>query len=539
MYASPAALNDDLERTSDSGAPTGRHKRSSTAMPTSGSDQRAALIAVAPFVPSVAACLTVVAYLRHLHAANAPIPDAFTTFHEIIEHPLPAGIINLAVAWFVLWFVYRALDLTHVSRANAASYSALLDRLESVEARRRRLQDRLQSPQQVHDERSCNDCLLKQAAWEEINEHVRAIRSELKRTGPQWVMGTGYVVLWKRILTAEEALIQVEPLEAVIAGAHYDELRCRGSAISYSCDLQERVELAARFLRSLQTMSCQAHAGRAAPVRAAEPPGPVNGTAAIVSASTEQVAGNGAETLSETSSGAHRLLRRLRKLLRGPKTLSETRAVIGSSRTDVEVPLDSVKLPRSDAEARATLRRVRRSINQFRSDRWAGLVRARNQLMMATGLTGLALYAAVWLAIMMAERFEWRDGRDPTEVIAYAAVFFLIGGTIGLFNQCYRDSKAPSAVDDYGLTLARLMTTPLISGLAAVCGVVLILTATTGIGEFARLERFAFNVIAAATFGLTPTILLERLSRQAEQFKAEIRTSEAAESTKQAGATPD
>ena len=187
--------------------------------------------------------------------------------------------------------------------------------------------------------------------------------------------------------------------------------------------------------------------------------------------------------------------------------------------------------PRSEAEARATLRRVRRSINQFRSDRWAGLVRARNQLMVATGFTGCALYAAVWLAIVTDGRFESRDGREMPEVLAYAAAFFLIGGTIGLFNQCYRDSKAPSAVDDYGLALARLMTTPLISGLAAVCGVVLISTATTGIGEFAGPERFAFNVIAAATFGLTPTILLDRLARQAEQFKAEIRTSEAAEST--------
>ena len=504
MYAPPAALDDDLERASDSGAPTGRHAQSSTPMVTPSSDQRAALIAVAPFVPIVAACLTVGAYLRHLHAAEAPMPGALLqASHEVIEHPLPAGMINVMVAWFLLWLVFRALDLTHVSRANAASYNALLDRLESVEARRRRLQ----APQPVHDRRACNDCLLKQAAWEEVTEHLRAIRSELKRTGPQWVMGTGYIVLWKRILAAEEALIQVEPLEAVIAGAHYDELRCRGSAISYSGDLQERVGLAARFLRSLQTTSCGAHAAQTALVQPAEPRGATNGTAAIVSAAPERAVGDDAETLSVTG------------------------AVVGSSRKAVEAPSESVNGPRSEAEARATLRRVRRSINQFRSDRWAGLVRARNQLMIAAGLTGLALYAAVWLAIMTDAWFESANGREMPEVIAYAAVFFLIGGTIGIFNQCYRDSKAPSAVDDYGLTLARLMTTPLISGLAAVCGVVLISTATTGIGEFAGPARFAFNVIAAATFGLTPTILLDRLAQQAEQFKAEIRTSEAAEST--------
>ncbi len=47
---------------------------------------------------------------------------------------------------------------------------------------------------------------------------------------------------------------------------------------------------------------------------------------------------------------------------------------------------------------------------------------------------------------------------------------------MGLFSRIYRESLTSTAVDDYGLTLARLIATPLLSGLAGVGGVVLFST---------------------------------------------------------------
>lgn len=505
MYAPAAALSDRREREIDSGTATDSSARSPTATVRFGRNWRASVIAVAPFVPSLGTCITIGALLRHLHTPDVPVPEVARPLHYVVETPLVAGIINVLIAWFLLWIVYQVLGLSDVSRANAVSYNALLDRLEGVKARRDQAGELLKAHERVHDEGTCDDCLLRQAAWQEVNEHIKRFESELGRPGPHWATGTGYIALWKRVLTAEEALIQLEPVESVIAGAHYDELRCRGSAISYRDDLQKRVVLAAGFLRSLQTTSWQVLGAPAVRVPVPDP--------------------SGRRTPIEVASAWIR-----RSRLSG--WVRRARLVV------VSVPSDSVKGPRSEAEARTTLRRVRHSINQFRTERWAGLVRARNQLMTTTGLTGLALYAAVWLGIMMLERYG-PEGRDPAEVIAYAALFFLIGGAIGLFNQCYRDTKALTAVDDYGLTPARLMATPLVSGVAAVSGVVLILSATAGLHDFTSPDKLAFNVVAAATFGLTPTILLDRLLQQTEQFKAEIRASEAVETSKQADASPD
>ncbi len=54
-----------------------------------------------------------------------------------------------------------------------------------------------------------------------------------------------------------------------------------------------------------------------------------------------------------------------------------------------------------------------------------------------------------------------------------ASVYYLVGGVVGLFSRLRVDAEANSAVEDYGLAKVRLIATPLISGLAAVSGVVL------------------------------------------------------------------
>jgi len=93
---------------------------------------------------------------------------------------------------------------------------------------------------------------------------------------------------------------------------------------------------------------------------------------------------------------------------------------------------------------------------------------------------------------------------------------------VGLFNQLYLEGSAETATEDYGLATARLLHTPIISGLAALGGVlvipmlsVLVNPSTSGAsGQVAALDlthllnltQQPFSLVLAATFGLSPTI---------------------------------
>ena len=54
------------------------------------------------------------------------------------------------------------------------------------------------------------------------------------------------------------------------------------------------------------------------------------------------------------------------------------------------------------------------------------------------------------------------------------AVLYLVGALAGLLNRLRIESSRSSAVEDFGLHLARLIATPLLSGLAGVAGVYLV-----------------------------------------------------------------
>lgn len=206
---------------------------------------------------------------------------------------------------------------------------------------------------------------------------------------------------------------------------------------------------------------------------------------------------------------------------------------------------DAASLP----EARGGLRRIRKTVNEFRDSRRAGLVRARNNLFGTIIFTAANGYVLLGIALIM--------GAGATQVLA-AAVFYLVGAVVGLFRQLAAAGAADThSEEDYGLATARLIHTPLFSGLAGVGGVVLTLialavtprpatpsnTATAGTqpktaiasNAVPSLEQiFDLNnptaVLIAAIFGLTPSLLMTRLNSNAEKFKVDLRSTEAAES---------
>jgi len=192
----------------------------------------------------------------------------------------------------------------------------------------------------------------------------------------------------------------------------------------------------------------------------------------------------------------------------------------------------------SELGPRAVLVAVRRSIDVFRDQRRAGLVRARNHLLATMAATGLVTYVFLGIAFLM---------QAPVSAIVAFSAFFLTGAVVGLFRQLQAAStRYAVAEDDFGLSYARLMHAPLFSGLAAVAGVMLTALAsqlmlangTTGATSGLRIpsldQVFSLStnqggLVFAAMFGLVPNLFIARLQLRAESYKDDLRSSETAE----------
>ena len=228
------------------------------------------------------------------------------------------------------------------------------------------------------------------------------------------------------------------------------------------------------------------------------------------------------------------------------KQLRQARTFLQS----IAVPAASLATPRptadrepssngvgSEADARAVIRAVRHALNDFRDDRWEGLVRARNLLMGTMILTELFAFALLALAILE---------KAPAAAVAAAIVFFLVGAVVGLFNRLSQQAAAGTTVDDYSLAEVRLLVTPVFSGLAAIAGVVLTGTVTlsglTGLVEPAAsaraavtlpiladifdLDKFRIGLLLAALFGWAPTLVAGRLQQFTDRYKRDIESTE-------------
>lgn len=317
-----------------------------------------------------------------------------------------------------------------------------------------------------------------------------------------WLQQTGYVRRWQRVHRADEAAIMSHSIARVIAEAQFDELRVTGSTI------QNRDELVATVRAAITVLSGYAQVTSAAPV-----------VPAVAAAGASSAAGT---------------------------PMPPPAAPVPP------VPAPAAALPlykRIDERlAREQLRQVRRAINEFRDDCRLGLVRARNQLWRTVTATMVVSYLLVALTI--------RAGAPPSAVMA-AGVFFLAGAVVGLFNKLNLDSTAQTAVEDYGLSTARLVSTPIFSGLAAVGGVLLLplisalvsaqdvpaasppADATSAQASLAAAQvipklQAIFNVVdrpaglvIAAIFGLSPATLISRLQAATDQYKTGLKSSEA------------
>ncbi len=127
-------------------------------------------------------------------------------------------------------------------------------------------------------------------------------------------------------------------------------------------------------------------------------------------------------------------------------------------------------------------------------------------------------------------------------IVLVATVLYLVGVLVGLFGRLQGLGSA-SVEEDFGLDTAHLLAVPILSGIAAVVGVVLvgpllkiedinIGAPSVAAGESAlpaifNLGRNPGALIIAGLFGLTPELLIRYLKSQPDRFAKGLSTTEA------------
>jgi hypothetical protein len=321
-------------------------------------------------------------------------------------------------------------------------------------------------------------------ALREAHNNFADLDSFLYRSpaGLQWVLGIGYINAWGKLHRAEEALIEVEPVEMVIRGALHDKLAIQDSNISSRDELLMKMRQAVKEL--YPAMESRFRTNR---------PG-------------------------EDSEEIHKLKKYLKQI--ADKVGIDLDDDLSDKSTE-----NQVISAEAEARARLTLREVRRTLNEFRDRLWEGLVRARNQLAGTIFVAGLVTHILLTIFILSSIA-------TPNEFLA-AAIFYMVGAVAGLLGRVHRESQISTAVDDYGLSLARLVATPLLSGLAGIGGVFLFSTILAEPNPISIPNIFALNrpdfIIAAAFFGLTPNLLIRGLQERSEKYMSALKSSKGAE----------
>jgi MFS family permease len=448
----------------------------------------ASLLGLSPWMLGLAAATTIGLYILPINAEGHNWWDRWGHHSALLAGVLVALGIGVLVAAL-------KRDITAPEAVNPGVFGELMHFYDDLQARATGYcPPQTASPDLGVAQAQATACTTATVHLAEIARDLGLGEDVAPAPGPRWVLGTGYIDVWKRLHRAEEALFLVQPDVEVATNGLHDEMRLKDSQINNNVDFIDKLRWAVSLFGVTRYLS-------------SPPPAP------LVAA------------------------------------------------TDVN--------PQSQAQARAVLREVRNVINEYRDSRRDGLVRARNNLMWAGLLTGLVAYAILALAVLR--------GVDDDTIVA-AAAFYLVGAAAGLFAQFNSGwDDATATVQDYGLTQARLFYTPLLSGLAAIGGVLIttmlyatlsgpivttvevptptsVTGATAGVAatpqagdetaggettdaipttinlsvphvqDIYSLDEGRFGLVIAAIFGLTPSLLIDRLKSEAEKYKADLQS---------------
>jgi hypothetical protein len=232
----------------------------------------------------------------------------------------------------------------------------------------------------------------------------------------------------------------------------------------------------------------------------------------------------------------------LSKVRRAVSALSALAGHLYLSKEDLASAVSNPPPETADAEltARTVLRVARLTLNEYRDELWAGIVRARNKLLKTHFIAALGTYLLLVLLVL---------DKVDSKVVFAASVFFLFGGLVGFVGRLRDEASTDKGIEDFGLATARLITAPLLSGLAAIFGVMLVGLAHLKIGDLAlgpapasgssfplltqifSLGKNPAGFVAAALFGLTPALLINYLQSQTSKLNQALKSSEASGQT--------
>ena len=401
----------------------------------------AGLIATIILVPLIAALLSAIIYIALPQLPGSKLMTAL------------GGTILTLMGWLLVSIPYRRL--TAVDRANASSYELLLNRLYQLQA----LITTLQAEPKLETKS------VQTISKEEVSNSLNAIYLGLTQKGISWILGTGYVNMWRLMHRVDEALIDIEPIEAVIHDALHDEISLQDATIENKDDLLNKLRRALKILDQ-----------------------------------------GGAVYLNQ-------------QVLQDDQTKPPDHQATPSAKQNTVNPKQNDGLfsntINSATQARSIIREVRFSLHQFRDDRWDMLLRFRTRLMNMILVTGLLLYVLVEFAIIMS---------IGAEMLKAAIILYFVGAIVGLFSRLYDQAKTDTSIDDFRLAAVRLLAAPLYSGLAAIGGVVIVQRAILTNNNVFDLNLT--NILVAAVFGLTPSLFVNALQRQADQYKADLKSTQ-------------
>ncbi len=438
----------------------------------------AALVASYAIVPSIATILTIVFYL----ASNVP------GWQLVVW-----GFTVTGLVWLALSIPLSAL--TSARAANPNNYGL-------IESRLSRLETRFFVLQNTTSEKHLKQ--YQQVALEEAYDNLSKLHHLMYRSTSRlpWVLAMGYVNAWNWLHRTEEALIDIEPIEMVVSGAYHDYMAISNSKMDNSKDLLMNLTGATKKL---------------------DPK-----FASVFVASN--VSSGESERLEEIEQGVNNIEQNVYQIA--------TKLGVQLSESDVQVAKTNTinaSTPDTEANARVTLREIWRALNEFRDTQRLGIVSLRNQLMANIFVTGFVTYALLCTVVFAVVHTNSPTQPERATILA-AVVFYIVGAMAGLFGRIYSESKANTGGDDYGLSLGRLISTPLISGIAGIGGVflynIIILQVVPG-SSGVLLSIFNINrldyLIAAAVFGYAPNLLMRGL--QSNKYVSALQSSQTSRST--------
>ncbi|WP_220204697.1 hypothetical protein [Reticulibacter mediterranei] len=429
----------------------------------------ASLVGVLFILPIVAAIITVISYILT------------ESWYAILW-----GCAGTCAFWLLI--AVPLCRFVSASGANRRSYDLLMSDLAQLKTRLEALKRQQKEQDEPLPKYSQIALAEVEAGYSTLQESLNSAPSNLR-----WISGIGYLDAWATLHQAEEALIEVEPINMVLENALYDARRIEKSAIGNTDELLNQLLQAVKDLDPAAMVYFKEHQ----PTKISE----------------------------DLHDALQHQTRGIEQIARAFKTVHP------GANIDFHEQEPSVALPLPDEEARArarvALREIRHTINDFRDTSWDGLLRVRNHLMFAMTLTGLVTYILLCLVIMI---------HVPASAITAASIFYIIGAIAGMFGRFYREANARAAVDDYGLTVMRLFATPLLSGLAGIGGAFITLIFSSSLAPTATTSALSslFNtspqlLLAAAFFGLTPDLIIKSLQEKAEKYASDLKSSKSTE----------